>query len=337
MKKTNLIVLILLVVGGIIFFILKKTEKDTTLKVETNFFQLQDTASITKLFTSDLNGNQVLLERKNFYWMVNGTYRANKNSINNFFEPLIRMYIKAPVSDKNRNELIKEMTVGQRKVEVYRNGERERTYYIGNATADGLGTYVFSDDEELDRPYIVHIPGWNGNLAPRFFTDELSWRSRKVFNTAPVNVEYLEVEYAAEPENSFKVTYDEDGNTMLYDGNGNASAIGDSRKIKEVIMGTNQLYYEGFLPDISKAGVDSVLNILDVYATVRIQIKNKDLITAVLKHYEKNKDVRGVEGELPIGRYYLYLEGDERRTMGLLQHGMGSKLLKKFDRFELSN
>lgn len=337
MKKTNLIILALLLVGGIAFWFLRSTDKGTTLKVEANFFQLKDTASITKVFTADLNGNQVLLERKDFYWMVNGKYRANRNGIKNIFEPLTRMYIKAPVSDKNREELIKEMTVGQRKVEVYRNGKKERTYYIGNATADGLGTYIFSDDKDLDRPYIVHIPGWNGNIAPRFFTDELSWRSKKVFNTAPVNIEYLQVDYATTPEHSYKVTYNEEGIPALFDGEGNASANGDALKMKEVLMATNKLYYEAYLPKISKAGFDSVLNIIEDYATIRIKMQDKDLMTAKVKIYDKNKDVRGVEGELPLDRYYVYLEGNERKSLGLVQRGMGTKLLKKFDRFELSN
>jgi len=336
MKKTNFIILGILLIAGLSFLFFKTKESDTTLKVSTSFFQLKDTASITKLFTADLNGNQVLLERKNFYWTVNGKYRADRNSINNFFEPLTRMYIKAPVSDKHRDELIMEMTVGHRKVEVYRNGEKERTYYIGNATADGLGTYVFSDDENLDRPYIVHIPGWNGNLAPRFFTDELSWRSKKVFNTAPVKIEYLKVDYVNTPEHSYKVTYNSDGAAQLFDGAGKPSDAADALKIKEALMATNKLYFEDFLPKISAAGVDSVVNILPLHATISIKIAGKDETKALLKVYDKHTDRKGVEGAVPIDRYYVYFEGGDRSRMGLLQKGMGSKLLKKFDRFELS-
>jgi len=335
MKRSNLFILLILVLAAVLFFWLRSGDNESTLDVKSSFFQLKDTSTVTRVFTSDIDGNQVLLERKNFYWLVNGKHRANRTAIKNLFEPLVRMYVKSPVSDKHRKEMIKEMTVGHRKVEVYRGDELSRVYYIGNATADGLGTYVFSNDEGLDRPYIVHIPGWNGNLSPRFFTDELSWKSKKLFHTSPANFDYLRVDYNNQPEFSYQINYNENGETQVVDAVGTPLAQADNRKAKEVLMASNKIYLEDYLPKISGPAYDSVMNIIPEFARITVKLNGKDEQIAIVKLRESEETDQPIE-EIPIERFYVYVIGNERETLGLLQHAMGAKLLKKIDRFDLT-
>ncbi|MGB0432350.1 MAG: hypothetical protein ACPGLV_17880, partial [Bacteroidia bacterium] len=145
MKKGNLIALAVILIGVTAFFYFKNQDRTTTLNVQADFFQVKDTQSITKIFIADIEGNAATLEKKGIYWWVNNKYRVNQNSMVNLFEPLVKMRIKAPVTDNDKNDLVKELSVAGKKVEVYRNGQKERTLFIGNATADGLGTYIYSD------------------------------------------------------------------------------------------------------------------------------------------------------------------------------------------------
>jgi hypothetical protein len=338
MKKGNLIALAVIVIGAVLFFVFKNQDRSITLDVKADFFQVKDTQEVTKIFVVDLDGNSVTLDRKGFYWTVNGKYRADRVSLNNLFEPLVKMRIKAPVSDNDKNDLVKELTVRSKKVEIYRNGQKTRTLFIGNATADGLSTYIYSDDEGLDRPYIVHIPGWNGNLGPRFFFKELAWRSKKVFHHNPSQIEFLEVDYKLEPQASFRLENLGSGKVAakgLYDVQDSIKDLKVS-KVSKVFVNSNQLFYEDFILASAKGKIDTITNVLPLHATVTIKLKNKEPKVLLLK-VQPSQDQKQLDaGRLSIDRFYAYYQGDNPPQIGLLQQQMAAKLLQNFDRFENS-
>lgn len=339
MKKSNWIILILLAVGVAAIFILKGQKKTTTLKVSADFFQVKDTGTVDKLFITDIDGNQVLLNRESGVWVLNDKYRVDKKAYLNLMEPLVKMRIKAPADDASREDLIREMTVGHKKVEVYRNGTLERVLYIGNATKDGLGTYVFSNDEGLDRPYIVHIPGWNGNLGPRFFLQEDALRSKKLFHIAPARIQQLEVSYAENPAASFGIKNLGGGDVEVYGLAPDAMSLNatDERKAKEVLINSNKIFLEDYLSKPSASLRDSILNTIPEFARVSIAVEGKEPELAILKIAPQNGLDPELTGEIPIDRFYVYMPDKKPFFIARLQYQMATKLLKRFDRFEKSN
>lgn len=339
MKKSNLIILGVLVLGSIALFYFKGQDQTSNLVITADFFQVKDTHTVTKIFVTDIERNSITLERKNHYWLVNGKYRADKNSISNLFEPLVKIRVKAPVGDADKNEMIKEMTIGTQKVEIYKGDKLDRTLYVGNATADGLGTYIFADDDGLDRPYIVNIPGWNGNIGPRFFTKEMAWRSKRVFNFSPIQIKNLTVDYKNEPQASFKLENLDGGNVNVLP----IYPVQDSIKnpksliVKQTLMSTASLYYEDFILPGALGKIDSIINVLPAFATIEIENKSGAKMNLILKVQPTEDDQSDVTGGLMIDRYYAYLANTDKPVIGLLQMQMASKLLKNYDRFENPN
>ena len=339
MKKSNWIILITLLIGVVVIFVLKDQKKTTTLKVEADFFQIKDTATIDKLFITDIDGNQLTLTRKEGVWRLNDQYRVDKKAYLNLIEPLVKMRIKAPADDASKEALIREMTVGHKKVEVYRNGEMERVLYIGNATKDGLGTYIYSNDEGLDRPYIVHIPGWNGNLGPRFFLNKTALRSKKLFHLSPSNIQKLEVNYTNDSLPSYGIRNIGNGQVEVYPLNEGVAPIKnlDDRKAKEVLINSNKIFFEDFITNASQSLKDSVYNTLPEFARISIDVEGRETETAVLKIAPQNGLSPELTGDIPIDRFYVYFPDKKPLFIARLQQQMAVKLLKRFDRFEKSN
>ncbi len=338
MKKGNLIALAAILIGVILFFYFKGQKKQITLEVSADFFQVKDTQQIDKVFFADIEGNSVTLERKGLFWIINDKYRVDKNTLSNMFEPLVKMRINAPVAEKDKNDLVKELSVGGKKVEIYRQGKIDRTLYIGNATADGLGTYIYSDDEGLDRPYIVNIPGWNGNLGPRFFFDLNAWRNKKVFQLSATQIESIKVQYAQERSNSFEV---------LNLGKGKVAAIPvfedqdsiqnlNQNKVMQIFVGSADMYFEDFVKNSASDKIDSVLNVLPLFATVTLQPFNKQLKVLHLKKVPTQDQNKLAPGRIAQDRFYAYFDKEQPAEIGMLQAQMAAKLLQKFDRFENS-
>ena len=68
------------------------------------------------------------------------------------------------------NSVIKTLASEGVKVELYtQNKKLYKTFYIGGETADFLGTYMIM--EGAKKAYVIHIPGFNGFLTPRFNID----------------------------------------------------------------------------------------------------------------------------------------------------------------------
>jgi hypothetical protein len=53
------------------------------------------------------------------------------------------------------------------------------------------------------RPYVVYIPGFNGNVVPRYFLDEKDWRDLNIFDFKMDDIKEVAVNWLQQPENSF--------------------------------------------------------------------------------------------------------------------------------------
>lgn len=338
MKKSNWIILLVLAIGAIAIFVLKNQEKTTTLQVSADFFQIKDTAVIDKIFVTDIDGNQVILNRENGVWILNEKFRVDRKSYQNLIEPLVKMRIKAPADDASKEALIREMTVGHKKVEIYTKGVLERVLYIGNATKDGMGTYIYSNDDGLDRPYIVHIPGWNGNIGPRFFLNETALRSKKLFHLPPMKVEQLEIDYVDDSLLSYGIKNLGGGDVEVYPLDEGIAPLNnmDDRKAKEVLINLNKIFLEDFVPNTSTSLKDSVLNLLPEFARISVQVEGRSEEVAILKIAPQNGLSPELTGDIPIDRFYVYFADKKPLSIARLQRQMAVKLLKRFDRFEKS-
>lgn len=337
MKKSNLIILAVLVAAVVGVWYAQNQEKQSTLEIQPDHFQIKDTSRVQKIFITDLDGNSATLTREKAGWKVNGKYWAEEKAVNNVFEPLVKMRIKAPASDQDKDELIKEMTVGHTKIEVFaEKSDLSRVYFIGNPTKDGFGTYVYTENEGLERPYIVHIPGWNGNIGPRFFTQEKEWRSKKIFRANPQNIDSLAIEYPNQRPYSFSISKSSKGNLKVYGPDGKYFENAKDKLAKRLMMQVPRLYFEAYIIKPRKGQVDSVVNLLPVLAKVKVKTKKKGLQTLVIKERPLDNTSFNPKDDIANDpdRYYAYLEGFENETLARLQKQMANKILKRFDRFK---
>lgn len=170
-------------------------------------FAFSDTASVTRIFIADRDGEVADLERipGERYWLLNGAHFARKDAVDLVLKTFNRARVQAPVPSAQREQVIKLLSARGKKVEIYTDGERPvKTWYIGTATPNHTGTYMVLETSEgmAEDPYIVHMEGFTGFLSTRFFTDEREWRYTGVFDFPGrslhrVEVESMDAEYAS--------------------------------------------------------------------------------------------------------------------------------------------
>lgn len=201
MKKNILYLLLLTVLSVSVYYFVWK-QRSSTLEEEEKNFAVDDTASVGKIRIADMNGKKISLEKKQDGWWVNDKYPARKDAIELLLSTIKNIRIKYPVAEAANDNVIKELSAQNKKVEIFdRNGHLLRSYFVGGSTADGAANYMKT--EKGKHPFAAGIQGFAGTVGMRYIVNENEMRSRSVFNTPLNRIKDVKVEYTAKPDSSF--------------------------------------------------------------------------------------------------------------------------------------
>ena len=189
----------------IIIFILMKSDPKSSIQ-EDNNFAINDTSLITKVFLADRDGNTITLDKTGKYWLVNDQFIVRNEAIVTLLSTASKIRIKKPVPQKAFDNVVKFMATTGVYVEFFEGDNMVKSYTIGSNTRDHLGTYMLLDGNV--RPYIVHIPSFNGFLSPRYgiqgsVLDVKNWRSTNIFNLSSDEINYIKYTDYLDSSNSY--------------------------------------------------------------------------------------------------------------------------------------
>ena len=227
-KKKNLIIIGAVIILGIATWIIANSgAKKATFEQD---FHIKDIESVCKIFIADKQNQQVLLERTidslgDTSWTVDGKYAASQPLVDLLLETLHDMRIRQQVNKNAVPQAIKLLSSRAIKVEVYQHkyfinwfGGKLRlfphdkltaTYFVGHETQDMMACHMFRKGDKV--PYIIHIPGFRGYLTPRFMSDPLAWRSHNIVHWDIRQLQSVELDIPAQPQESFAVRRQGDG------------------------------------------------------------------------------------------------------------------------------
>ena len=336
--KKNRLTLLIVVVLLLIAVVLVWRSSRTTLGGWESDFAVEDTASITKIFIADRNNNQLMLEREeNGNWYINGEYLAHDVKIESFLKTLSDIRVRMPVPISGRDNVIKRMAGISKKIEIYqykpgidvfgwiqlfRKERKTKTYYVGDATQDNMGTYMLM--EGSDEPYIIYLPGLRGFVATRYSPIASEWRDHTIFNTRLKDIESVSVEYPYEPHKSFKVVNDrEDRSQILYSlSTGERVPSYDTARMLGFMTSFMDIRFESLLNDKHEPDfIDSVLSTKpsSVITLVKVDGDTNQVKTYYKEGFSELYDEDGLALEpFDLDRAYALL--DNKRDFVLIQY-----------------
>lgn len=346
MKRKHLTILLLTVVLVIIALFLVFNRGTGTFKSSTNEFAVKDTATITKVFLADKNNHTILLEREsNGNWLLNGKYKARSTGVNSLFETFKHLVPKYPVPKAAHDNIVGLLATASVKVEIYQQVYRidlfgiqllpheklTKTYYVGGATQDNMGTFMLMDGADV--PFVVHILGFRGYVAPRYSTMEKDWRDHTVFKKKLADIQQVIMEMPTEPENSFKIVK-KDRELKLFNFETNeALPQYDTLRLLNFLTAFTDIRYEALLNDMNPQRKDSILhttpkNILTV-------IDSEGDSTTIFTYFKPNDNkAYDLEGKLyvyDLDRLYALI--NDKQDFVLIQYYVFDKVLRPLSYF----
>ncbi len=286
MSKNVVYLIVLVVLLGVAGWLISSREGNSTLERKMDYsFTIKDTAAVDKIIIKDKTPSEVVLSRNSKgKWLVGNEFPVRKDAIDVLLMTLYRMELRNFLPQKLKPIVIKRMATFGKEVQVYKNGELFKTFYVGTETADEMGTYMMIKGS--DAPYAVHIPGFNGYLSSRFFTQPHLWKSRDITRMNPRTIREVELTYPDSANASFRLTvFSPD--SLFFTNLRTGKPVKNINKVKAILFLNalgNMKYQGAILPsDGIWARRDSLLASTPVF---NLRIKDIDGRTTRLEGYK---------------------------------------------------
>lgn len=286
-------------------------------KAETRFSS-DDGREITALEISSAD-RKVLLTFRDGIWKVNQDAEARK-SITVFVMRLLReMKIKSPVSAGMFHEQIVEKGIRPVKVKVYEKKRFPRSFYVYRTTSNKYGNIM--KVKERSRPFIVHFPGFEGDIGSVFNPDELFWKPYVLFNLLPSEISSVTLDNYADSSSSFSISVTEKLFSLSHM---SASLTGwDTSRLKRYISYYTMVPFESWAFEMKE---DEKIRLANEKPVYRISVTTNDGKNIGLNLWERVSD-----GETDAGR--LWGKTDDREDYMIVRYFDIDPLLKKRDYF----
>lgn len=349
MGKTTKIFIVTIVLA-IIAIILVFSSSSSTFRKELSNFAIKDTSNVTKIYMVNKNNKDVLLEKQEDQtWLVDQKYEASPQSIKMILTTMMEISPRGPVPKASHNNIVKTLASSSVKVEIYQVVPRinlfnriklfpheklTRTYYVGNSTQDNLGTFMLLEGSSV--PFVVHILGFRGFVAPRYSVDVDDWRDHTIFNHELPEIEEITVEFPDKPLSSYKVKNVEDRSVALFPINGNSGPVPyDTLKMLRFITGFKDIRFESLLHK-EETYVDSILSSTPLQT---ITLRSKAGETVKVKTFPRENvygqfDVEGNPYEYDTDKMYASVNDNDELL--LIQYFVFDRIIKPLEWFQKS-
>ncbi|HNB80900.1 MAG TPA: DUF4340 domain-containing protein [Chitinophagaceae bacterium] len=288
MKKNGLYALAFLLLALGTYYLVFKPKEDSFDSKEVHF-TVKDTASIQKIFLSNLNGESLVFSRSNGAWVINDSIEAVQYLVNDLLTALHDQQAVQPVRVSNHDAVIRELSANSTKVEIYTGEGKTHTFYVGqHASPDNL-TYMLN--EGAKRPYIVKLPLQNTFVGIRYNTRLRNWRSKLILRAAASNIEWIDVAFADSVHYSFHLEQPASGQATVT-GKGSIPGQLNLQRVTEYLGLWDSLYCLGY-EDRNKLK-DTLITKAHKIADVQMKARGRSVQTLSLFFKPVSKGTKGM-------------------------------------------
>ena len=310
--KRLIIGVVMVATLGIIAFVMQQNQDGSTIRSELSDFAFKDTASITRVLLKDESGEIIDLRRiQGREWSVNSEFTARPDAVEILLTTMKRLSVKTPVSQSAMESTLKNIIASHVIVEIYTDSDEPvKSYYVGGANQSHTGTNMMMTGSS--RPFVVHIEGFHGFLTPRFFTNELEWRSREIFGYQVEEIASVQIKYQETPKSNFKVTNRGGGDIEVMTGEELSNPMGfDTLLLNGYLSNYKMIHYESYEETKTDDFIDSIKQSTPLF-TIELETDNDSrIVHGYRKPLREGYDLEGNPVKYDQDRLYVWVDSNE--------------------------
>jgi hypothetical protein len=186
-----------IIVGLVLLFILKNR---SPFGRNNSSFAVKPENEITRIDLS-LGEKHLSLDKRGEEWLLNGKTETRKSGVLFILSILHEMKIKSPVSEELFSKEINANKIAPVKVDVFEKRKLLKTFFVYKTQSNIYGNIM--KIRKGSKPFIVYMPGFEGDIGSIFTLNELFWQPYTVFNLLPSEIESVDFENFEDPASSF--------------------------------------------------------------------------------------------------------------------------------------
>ena len=275
----------------------------------------------------ELSGNHksVVLEQKGETWLINGKTEARKSGIQFITRILKEIKIKSPVSPQLFENEITGKNINPVRVKVYEKGRLLKTFFVYKTSSNPYGNIMKM--RMASKPFIVYVPGFEGDIGSGFTLNALFWQPYTVFSLLPSEIASVNFENISDTAASFIITT-RDHHSFLSGPGANLTGW-DSSLVVRYISYFARVPFESWALEISQSEKKSIESQRPLY---RISVKTTTGRKVVLTLWEKKTGESGMES---LDSDRLFGKMEERDELFIIRYFDIDPLIKKRSYFFL--
>jgi hypothetical protein len=200
MNKIVIRVVVFLVVIGLIILILFRNK--SPFGKDNSSFASEPQKEITKIEFSQ-GSQRLFLLKEGERWLLNGKSETRKSGILYILGILRELKIKSPVSSELFESEITARGINPVRVKVYERRKLLNSFLVYKTPSNTYGNIM--KIKEWSKPFIVHVPGFEGDIGSAFTLKELFWQPYTIFNLLPSEIASIYFENISDTASSFSI------------------------------------------------------------------------------------------------------------------------------------
>ncbi len=225
---------------------------------------------------------KVSLRKDNDNWTLADGTEVRKQPVLMLARIIGSMEIKSPVSSQSFNDEIIAKNIIPVRVNAYEGRRLVKSFYVYKTSANIYGNIMKTRINS--KPFIVYIPGYEGDIGEYFNADDRFWHRYSVFGYLPSEIRSVDFQNQDDSDSFFRIEI-ENGEFRLADNEGYLSGW-DTARVKRYIIYFTSVQFERWASELSNYQVDSIISLKPLY---RITLAEKQGIKRMLNVWEKSK------------------------------------------------
>ncbi len=269
--KKKVAIFILVLVSLILLVMYISRQRFPFGEKNTSFATIPD-KGITRI---ELQGSteKIVLENKDGDWVLNGSKETRKTSVLFLLKVLTGIKVKSPVSTELFNSEIKEKKIDPVRVRVFENRKIIGSFHVYKTRSNIYGNIM--KVRENSKPFIVNLPGYEGDIGSAFTLNKLFWQPHTVFNLLPSEIFSVDFCYTNDRESSFSII-NNSGKFTLHD-SGTKITGWDTLKVIRYLTYFTHVSFESWAFDMSVDEKEKISNSAPAF-TITVVTTRKDTI-----------------------------------------------------------
>ncbi|HEX2919915.1 MAG TPA: hypothetical protein VHO50_01995 [Bacteroidales bacterium] len=281
-------------------------------------FSIQQEKEITRIELSN-NKTKLTIADEGDKWLLNGQKETRKSSISFIIRLLYELEIKSPVSQEVFKDEISDKGIEPVRVRVYEKRRLINDFFVYKTRSNAYGNIM--KKKTGSKPFIVHVPGHDGDIGSAFTLNELYWQPYTIFNLLPSEISSIRAE---NPDSSDSFTINHRKNIVELTDNKSELTGFDTVLVRRYISYFTYIPFESWALELSN---DMKNEILSKTPTFRISVLTFSGHSINLSLWEKMND----DGSIDTDR--IYGKVDDKEQIFIARYFDLDPILKKREYF----